>query len=120
MGIRNMALHKKGGDGSRRTERFSSEAPDRMTLRVQMSILEPARIFQAEPKQPVESNVSDPDERHQQWQMSASEKRVPAQHQRADIGVDGIVRHRPDTSVDDVNRSLKSRVPERAGRTEAN
>jgi hypothetical protein len=55
-----------------------------------MSVLEPTRIFQAETKHRIETYVNDPDERQLQWQMSAGEERIPAQRQRADVGVDFI------------------------------
>jgi hypothetical protein len=73
-----------------------------MPLRVEMRILEPARIFQSKPKHPIKTNVRNPNQRQQQLQMFASEKSVPAQHQRADGRVDSVVRHCADTSVDAV------------------
>jgi hypothetical protein len=81
--------HEDGGGKLARAEASSSEAPDPMTLQVQMRIAAPARVLQSKTKHPIKTNVSAPDQRHQQWQMFASEESVPSQDQRADVGVKG-------------------------------
>jgi len=73
-----------------------------MTLRVQMRVLEPARIFQSKTKHPIKSNMSGPNQRQHQRQMLASVKSVAAQRQREDVSVDGVVGDRPDTSIEGV------------------
>jgi hypothetical protein len=67
-----------------------------------MRILEPARVFQSKTQHPIESNVANPNQRQHQRQMFASEESEPAQRQRADVSVDGVVRDRSDTSVESV------------------
>ena len=67
-----------------------------------MRVLEPARIFQAESKHPIKSNMSDLNQRQQQRQMLAGKESVPAQNQRADVSVDGVVRDRSDTRIEEV------------------
>ena len=59
------ADHGEDGDDHNRKNRFAPvrqlRGPDRVTLRVQMRVLEPSRILQAKAKQPVETDMSGPD-----------------------------------------------------------
>jgi hypothetical protein len=80
-----------------------------------MSVFEPARIFQAEPKHPIESAMSDPNQRQQQREMFASEESETAQHQRADVSVDCVVGECANMSIGDVTDHRQIRQKEEQG-----
>ena len=63
-----------------------------MTIWVQMSVLESSRILQPESKHSIKVDVSDPDEAEGCHRRAIRPKRVTSQHQRHNVGVDGIVR----------------------------
>src|ERR1700674_4788535 len=70
-----------------------------VTIRVQMSVLESIRIFQAKSKHSVKADVSDPNEGDRKYRNVMRPERVTSQHQWSDVAVDGVVRERPQTNV---------------------